>query len=130
MSYAQAVSFFTMGMLSNPERFGRAVDLYDAGQIEFMESVLPLAVAIERVYDAIEEHHDNCSVVWGYDILEPFGAWVVEFMSDPENCGCVPGQEAIDYLAPRLLEAFNVSNYPDKFAKQVAEAFRHGVGAI
>lgn len=130
MSYAQAVSFFTIGMLSNPENFGRAVELYDAGQIEFMEAVLPLAVAVERVYDAIEAHHDNCSVVWAYDILEPFGAWVIEFMADPENGGHVPELEAIGYLAPRLLEAFNVSSYPDKFKNRVAREFKRGLGVL
>lgn len=127
MSYALVISFFTGGLVANGLRFSQAVDMYGKGQIEFMEAVLPLAVALENVYDAIEIHHDNCSVVWGYDIVEPFGEWVADFVANVENDGAIPEIDAIEYLTPRLLQAFNVSNEPALFSGIVAHAFIEGI---
>ncbi|QHI00846.1 hypothetical protein MA12_gp19 [Pectobacterium phage MA12] len=130
MSYVQAVSFFTMGFTNDADKYQTALSLHGGGQIELLESVLPLAVALENVYDAIADHHDNCSVVWGYDVVEMFGEWVADFMADPDNGGSVPDQSAIGYLIPMLSEAFNVCNDVDRFGDIVGQAFRDGLKEV
>lgn len=129
MSYVTTVSYFTMGLTSDADKFETAISLHGGGQVEFMEDVLRLAVALECVYDALADHHDDCTVVWAYDVVEPFGEWVADFMANPEEGGSVPNQSALAYLTPHLRRVFNVRNDASLliFENIVHQAFRAGL---
>lgn len=93
------VIYVAKGFMSNVDLFDKANRCYcQGGELELLTEVGRLAQYTDKTYEDLALHYDG---VFAYDIAEPLGEWMVEWLVQHED---LPSPDLVVIKATELLK--------------------------
>lgn len=106
---ARLAIFIAKGFLASPnfpQAAHAAKEAFGYGEDSLLENLLHPAALLVTQHDIYEDHPG----VFEYEVAEPLGEWLAEYLATPENEGSVGWDVLQERIEELVAEFFNIKN--------------------